>query len=67
LLISGLLLTFRSCRASLKSAATSAEGIDIMGKSSLQSGQQGNSAMCVRQLVGSARKARLDKSCCAVA
>jgi hypothetical protein len=31
LLISGLLLTFKSCRASLKSAATSAEEIDMMG------------------------------------
>ena len=34
LLISGLLLTLRSSRASLKSAATSADGNDMMGKCS---------------------------------
>ena len=34
LLISGLLLTFKSCRASLKSAATSSEMEDMRGRES---------------------------------
>lgn len=62
LLISGRLLTLRSCRASLKSAATSAEGKDIVGKKSATVGTNEENRGAVQELEGlGLRRSRVGK------